>query len=175
MKYTPVAAFGYVVIMVETEYNEERFVDIDDNGLAASGHYFYIKGRVINGVESTGEILEDRTAGWLNVEHQESRIKTSGRKVWNKFPEPSSWLCISHMYNPKGLPNLRSLVLEDGESVLLPNGTNLLLGRGTLVTPLKTFNGPSQIRIRTGDINAVSHGKSYSLYFDKNENTRMES
>jgi hypothetical protein len=172
MKYTPIAAFGYVTIMVEMNANEERDVEIDTNGLASSGHYFYVKGRVASIVPSTGETLEDRTSGWLNVEHQDAKVVTRG-KVKNKFTEDSAWLCISHQYNPKGLPNLRSLVLKDGESITLPNGTNLLLGRGTLKTPSKTFEGPSQIRIRSGDILAISLGTSYSLYFDKNENTRM--
>jgi len=167
MKTTPLAAFGYVAVLVEVDAGETREMLLDKEGRARSGQYFYIKGAGESTVKGTGETLATRTAGWLKSEHPDGNANSVEGIVFNTFPENSAWLCISHEYNPKGLPHLRSLVLQDGESVILPNNTNLLLARGTLVTPKKTFESIAQIRIRNGDVTAVSSGMSYSLYFDK--------
>jgi hypothetical protein len=164
MQSKVIAAFGYAANLVTAEPGETRTVQLDENGKVASGHYFYVQGRVVHSVQGTGEQLEDRVAGWLNTERR-NPASTPNAVLDNSFPEGAQWLCIPHSFNLNGLPNVASLVLEDGAVEPLADGTNLLLVRGQLTVNGKTFTGPGQIRIRTGDTQATSQGTSYSLRF----------
>lgn len=165
MRTTPKAAFGYVVTVVDVDAGEERNVTLTEQGYTTSGHYFYTKGRVSSTVTETGEVLEDRVAGWLNTEHPNDNASTSGT-VRNIYQEDSQWVCIPLNLNNQQLPNLASLVLPMGETAVLANGTNLYLVRGSLQVNGKTFVGPTQIRIRSGDSTVTSIGDtSYSLRF----------
>jgi hypothetical protein len=165
MRTNPKAAFGYVVIVADVDAGEERDIKLTDEGYTTSGHYFYTKGRVKNHIVETGEVLEDRVAGWLNTEHPDGRASTPGT-VHDVFLEDSQWLCIPYNLNNKKLPDLASLILTAGETATLTNGTNLYLVRGSLEINGKTFMGPTQIRIRSGDSTATSIGDtSYSLRF----------
>ena len=165
MRSIPKQAFGYVVFVTECDAGEERTVDLTNDGYNLSGHYFYTKGRVKNYVIETGEQLEDRVAGWLNTEHPEGNASTSGT-VQDIYIEDSQWLCIPHRYNDNKLPTLQSLILESEQSQILPNGTDLYLVRGKLNINGKLFVGPTQIRVRSGDVTAISiDDTSYSLKF----------
>ena len=164
MKTTPLAAFGYVAILCTTEPGETRTVQLDETGRAASGYYFYVDGRVISTVQGTNEQLIDRVAGWLSCEHDD-RANSPNGVLNNLFPEGAQWLCIPRRFNKTGLPNVASLVLEDQVAETLTKGTDLYLVRGTVLVGDKTFTGPTQIRVRSGDVAAISQGKSYSLRF----------
>jgi hypothetical protein len=164
MQNRVITAFGYAANLATVEPGETRTVQLDEHGRAASGHYFYVQGRVVHSVQGTGEQLEDRVAGWLNTEHNNPASTPNG-VLDNSFPEGAQWLCIPNKYNINGLPNVASLVLEDQATETLVNGTNLLLVRGQITVNGKTFTGPGQIRIRTGDTIATSQGTSYSLRF----------
>lgn len=165
MNTVPKAAFGYTVFLVDTVAGEEKDVNLDDDGYAASGHYFYTKGRVRNQVVETGEQLEDRVAGWLNTENPNKNASSSGT-VRNVFVEDSQWLCIPYKFNNNKLPDLASLILPAGETQVLENGTNLYLVRGQLDVNGRIFNGPAQIRVRSNDVTGTSIGDTtYSLRF----------
>jgi hypothetical protein len=164
MQTRVLAAFGYVATLCTVEPGETRTVQLDEEGFAASGHYFYVDGYVITKMQGTGEQLQNRTAGWLNSEHTDPG--TGSAKVDNEFPEGAQWLCIAKKFNlTQGLPTLGSLVLEDQSTETLTQGSNIYLVRGVLVVGSKTFTGPAQIRVRSGDVVATSQGKSYSLRF----------
>ena len=164
METRVLAAFGHVATLCTTEPGETRTVQLDETGKAASGHYFYVDGRVVSTVQGTNEQLIDRVAGWLSCEH-DNRASTPNGVLNNSFPEGAQWLCIAKKFNTTGLPDVASLVLEDQTTETLTNGTDLYLVRGTLLVGDKTFTGPAQIRVRSGDVAAVSQGKSYSLRF----------
>jgi hypothetical protein len=164
MNITPLATFGYVAFLVDAEANETRDVTLTDRGFSSSGYYFYVKGRSAVNVVETGQVLEDRTAGWLNLERVDGRADSTGT-AHVVFLEDTQWLCIPHVRNPGGLPDLSSLVLDDGATHILTQGTDLYLVRGTLVIGDNTFVGPRQIRVRSGDVAATSQGTSYSLRF----------
>jgi hypothetical protein len=165
MIVTPKAAFGYVLNLCTTEPGETRTVQLDETGRAASGHYFYVDGRVISTVQGTDEQLTDRVAGWLSCEH-DNRASTPNGVLNNSFPEGAQWVCIARQFNQtQGLPDVASLVLEDQVTETLTNGTDLYLVRGVLLIGDKTFTGPTQIRVRSGAVTATSQGKSYSLRF----------
>jgi hypothetical protein len=164
MKMTPHAAFGTTVFQVQMDIGDERVVELGDNGLVTSGYYFYTKGLAKVKVIETDEELEDRTPGWLNYEHPESSANSSGNLLLT-FPVETEWLCVPHRHNPNGLPNLKSLVLQSGENIELKNGTNLFLVRGALQINMKTFTGPCQIRVRSGDSVADCLETSYGMIF----------
>ena len=165
MNTVPKSAFGYTVFLVDTVAGEERDVNLTDNGYAASGHYFYTKGRMRNQVIETGEQLEDRIAGWLNTENPNKNASSSGT-VRAEFVEDSQWLCIPRKFNNDNLPNLSSLILPAGETQVLENGTNLYLVRGQLDINGRIFNGPAQIRVRSDNVTVTSIGDTaYSLKF----------
>jgi len=158
-------AFGYIATLCTTEPGETRAVRLDETGRAASGHYFYVDGRVISTVRGTDEQLEDRVAGWLSTEHNDPASTPNG-VLNNSFPEGAQWLCIARRFNrTRGLPDVASLVLEDQASETLTQGTDLYLVRGVLTVGSNTFTGPTQIRVRSGDVVTTSQGKSYSLRF----------
>jgi hypothetical protein len=164
MQTRVLAAFGYVATLCTVEPGESRTVQLDEEGYAASGHYYYVDGYVVTRMQGSGQPLENRTAGWLNSEHNDPG--TGSAKADNEFPEGAQWLCISKRNNTlKGLPNLASLVLEDQSVETLTQGTNLYLVRGVLTVGAKTVTGPTQMRVRSGDVQATSQGKSYSLRF----------
>jgi len=164
MQTQVLAAFGYIATLCTTEPGETRTVQLDENGRAASGHYYYVDGYVTTKMQGTGEELLDRVAGWLSTERSDPGGTANG-VANNEFPEGAQWLCIANKYNERGLPNLSSLILEDQGTETLTQGTNLYLVRGVLMVGSKTFTGPTQIRVRSGDITATSQGKSYSLRF----------
>jgi hypothetical protein len=167
MKYKPYAAFGTIIIHVQAEPTDTRKVEIGQDGLVESGYYYYVKGAAKVRVVETNEQLEDRCAGWLNGEHDDASAKNGGKNLELTFLESTEWLCISHKYNEKGLPNISSLVVLSGEEMILENNTNLFLGSGVLEITNKIFTGPCQIRIRSGDTMAkcTSTINAYALKF----------
>lgn len=158
-------AFGYVVIVVDFDIGEKRSVASTEDGFTSSGNYFLTKGTLAVCLEETGEVLENRVAGWLNTEHTNAGSKSRGTFNYEAIEE-SQWLCIPLSLNGGSLPNLSSLVLSPGESAPLSQGTNVYLVRGSLDVNGKLFTGPTQIRIRSVDLTATCLNEtSYSLKF----------
>jgi hypothetical protein len=157
MKFTPYAAFGKVVILAQTKTADTRVVPLGDNGLVKTGWYYYTDGVAKVHVLETGEQLEDRTPGWLNTEHAGASATTSGN-LQLYFPVPTEWLCIPHQYNKDGLPTLESVVFQPGENYVISNNSDIFLVRGQLSVKGKVFTGPTQIRIRSGDVEATPYG-----------------
>jgi hypothetical protein len=164
METRVLAAFGHVATLCTVEPGEIRTNQTTEQGLAISGHYFYVDGYAALKMQDSGEQLQNRTAGWLSCEHNDPG--TANATVVSEYPQGAQWLCIANKFNlTTGLPSLSSLVLEDQATELLTQGTDLYLVRGVLVVGSKTFTGPTQIRVRSGDVTATSQGKSYSLRF----------
>mgnify|MGYP003345916295 CR=1 FL=1 len=157
MRFTPHAAFGKVVILAQTAAGDTRVVPIGKNGLVKTGWYYYTHGVAKVHVLETGEQLEDRTPGWLNSEHAGASASTGGNLQLH-FPVETEWLCIPHQYNKDGLPTLESMVFKPNEIKIIPNDSNIFLVRGSLNVKGKTFTGPCQIRIRSGDVGATPEG-----------------
>lgn len=166
MKFTPHAAFGKVVIVAQTNAGDTRVVPLGQNGLVKSGYYYYTAGIAKVHVIETGEQLEDRTPGWLNVEHAGASASSKGNLQLN-FPVPTEWLCIPHQYNKDGLPSLESLIIRPGVPKTIENNSDIFLVRGKLNISGKTFVGPCQVRIRSGEVVAQVEGKEvcYALRF----------
>ena len=166
MKFTPHAAFGKVVILAQTRAGDTRVVPIGQNGLVKTGWYYYTHGVAKVNVIETGEQLDDRIPGWLNAEHAGASASTSGNLQLN-FPVETEWLCIPHAYNKKGLPSLASVIVEPGKPKVLENSSDIFLVRGKLNIKGKIFTGPSQIRIRSGDVEAKVEGTAtcYAMRF----------
>ena len=157
MKFTPHAAFGKVVILAQANAGDTRVVPIAENGLVKTGWYYYTHGCAKVHVIETGEQLSDREPGWLNSEHAGAGASTGGNLQLN-FPLPTEWLCIPHQYNKDGLPTLESVVVPAGASTFIKNDSNIFLVRGKLNIKGKVFVGPTQIRIRSGDVEATAEG-----------------
>jgi len=166
MKFTPHAAFSKVVILAQAAAGDARVVPIGEDGLVKTGWYYYTAGCAKVHVLETGEQLDDRTPGWLNAEHSGANASSSGH-LQLKFPVATEWLCIPHQYNKNGLPTLRSLIFEPGKSTIIDNNTNIFLVRGSLIIKGKIFVGPTQIRIRSGDVAAIPSNNStaYGVIF----------
>lgn len=165
MIIVPKAAFGYVFFVVDVPAGKNKDAIVNQHGLAAWGNYFFTKGEVELIVRDTGEVLENRRPGWLNIEHPDAHASTAGAVITN-YIEDSQWLCMPMKQNNDRLPNLASLVLAPGETTTLSAGTNLYLVRGNLEIHGKTFTGPTQIRIRSENATITSIGDtSYSLKF----------
>jgi hypothetical protein len=157
MKFTPHAAFGKVVILAQTDAGDTRVVPIAENGLVKTGWYYYTDGVAKVHVIETGEQLDDRLPGWLNSEHSGASASTSGNLQLN-FPVATEWLCIPHQYNKAGLPTLASEIFNPGETKIIENYSDIFLVRGQLSIKGKIFKGPTQIRVRSGDVEATVVG-----------------
>jgi hypothetical protein len=94
MKRTPLAAFGYIMLLAEANAGEENLVAINELALPYCSYYYYTKGRATSVVIETGQILEDRVPGWLNTEHPGTGSSTPGTTVRSSFPEDTAWLSI---------------------------------------------------------------------------------
>lgn len=166
MKFTPHAAFGKVVIVAQTKAGDTRVVPLGQNGLVKSGYYYYTNGIAKVHVIETGEQLEDRTPGWLNVEHAGASASSKGNLQLN-FPVPTEWLCIPHQYNRDGLPNLRSMIFKPGKPEIIENNSDIFLVRGSVNVNGRVFVGPCQIRVRSGDTagETVGNTTSFGLRF----------
>ena len=151
MTSTPFAMFGSIALLVRMQPSEIREVTLGDNGLVTSGLYYYTDGCAKVKVKETGEVLQDRTPGWLNAENANSGASTGGT-VELTFPVETEWLCIPHEHNPIGLPDCSSIILAPGEVASLPQNANVFLVRGTAQINGKSFIGPWQIRVRSGDV-----------------------
>lgn len=164
MRFTPYAAFGKVVILAQTNPGDTRVVPLGRDGLVKSGWYFYTHGVAKVHVIETGEQLEDRLPGWLNSEHAGASASTTGNLQLN-FPVFTEWLCIPHQYNRDGLPTLESFVLSAGKTTTIANNSNIFLVRGKLTINGKVFVGPTQVRVRSGDVEATAENNCYGVRF----------
>lgn len=168
MKTKPIAAFGTVVFLCDAEANETRNYVLSSDGSYQTGHYYYVSGLARNTVIETGEVIPDRTPGWLNLEHPGTGSSTPGT-VKIEYLEDTQWLCIPHIHNPQGLSVVTKLIVDPGTTSNIAQGSNLLLVRGKLLINNRLFTGPTQIRVRSGDViasppaNAVE--PSYCLFF----------
>ena len=150
-QYTPYAAFGTAFIHCKTTAGDTREVKLGDNGFVLSGYYFYTDGEVECVVKDTGEKLENRKAGWLNIENTQNGAKGSGTLLVTPLVD-SEWFCIGRDLNKsRGLPNLQSVILQSGEQTMLPKDTNFFLAKGVIMAGTKNFVGPCQVRVRTAD------------------------
>ena len=174
MKFTPHAAFGKVVILAQTNAGDTRVVPIAENGLVKTGWYYYTHGCAKVHVIETGEQLSDRGPGWLNSEHAGAGASTGGNLQLSVndfvksdveeygyiFTAAGEWLFANgHVgaYDREAV-TLESVVVPAGESTFIKNDSNIFLVRGKLNIKGKVFVGPTQIRIRTGDVEATAEG-----------------
>ena len=158
----PIAIFGNVGFLCQASPNETRKVSLGSDGLVTYGLYYIVKGRAVNYVEETGEVVSDRDAGWLSLEHSDAGASTAGTLI-STYVEETEWVCIHRDKNPRGLANYSSLVVEVGETIRLANNSNIFLVRGKLRIGDQEFTGPKQVRIRSGDVQGQVIEKIYAL------------
>lgn len=164
MKSTPVATFGTVAFVCEAPAGESQTVALGAAGLYDTGYYYVTSGRMELTLAATGERLQDRTAGWYNMDHQNAGASEAG-DLLVVYAEDTAWVCIPKNFNGQGLPPLTSLTLSDGEHSVIPRNSNLFLARGTIEINAVRYTGPTQLRVRTADMDACSIGPSFSLFF----------
>jgi hypothetical protein len=162
MKIKPIAIFGNVGFLCQAEPNETRTVSLGSDGLVTYGLYYIVKGRAINYIVETGEVIGDRYAGWLSLEHQDAGASSAGTLV-STYVEETEWVCIHRNRNPRGLADYSSLIVEAGETISLANNSNIFLVKGQLRIDDQYYIGPRQIRIRTGDVQVEVVEKIYAL------------
>ena len=161
----PLLTFGYNAFLVTASAGTTYEFDLDDKGAYAPGIYYYLSGRGQITVKSTGEKLLERTAGWLSTEHTDYS-STGNEKAINYFPEESKWICIPHRINKNGLPNVSKLIIRAGTTETIPNGSNILICEGELVSNNITYPVPSRLRPRQGDISVSAITDVYALIFN---------
>lgn len=165
LEHRPLAAFGSVLFLCRMPAGSYRDIEITNNqGLYEVGYYFFTKGRARPWIIQTGQVLEDRVAGWLNLEHPGTSSVTAGT-LRTEYLEDTEWLCMPYKLNSCWPNSLSSLVLSAGSSHSLDIGSNLYLGRGSVLIGNKEFQGPVQIRIRSNPVDIVAISDVYGLIF----------
>lgn len=161
----PLLTFGYNAFLVTAPAGTTHEFDLDDKGAYAPGMYYHLSGRGQITVKSTGEKLLERTAGWLSTEHTDY-ASIGNEKAINYFPEESKWICIPHRINKNGLPNVSKLIIRAGTTETMPNGSNILICEGELVSNNITYPVPSRLRPRQGNISVSAITDVYALIFN---------
>jgi hypothetical protein len=161
----PVAAFGHVVFLTTLADGEQISVDIkSDNGAYTNGYYFYYEGLAKFCVVETGINLPDRSVGWLNKEHNNAGTDKPGTVAITALGQ-TSWVCMPLTHNVSLPLNLSSIMLSDNESGIFSKGSDLFLVTGEVIVGGRSFIGPSQIRIRSGDLPYIASKASSILRF----------
>ena len=158
MNFTPIAAFGSVIVLSTADAGDTLEVTSDKDT------YFYTNGSTSASIKETGEVLGDRTPGWLNSEQS----LTTGTTLLS-FTEHTEWVHIPYNINKAaGIPNVASLVVPLGDNVTLANSSNVYLVSGQFEINSRVFTGPTLIRVRSGDViaNNISTGSNYALLFE---------
>lgn len=167
MKIKALASFGYSAFAVEFSAGESREITVDSEGLYATGIYFFVSGLCQVCVKDTGQAMADRTPGWLSTEQTLAGRAPAGDQVLTcYFPQDTMWICLPRVANPRGLPEVSSLVLAKGQTATLINDSNILLCSGTLLKDTAEITGPCQVRVRTGDISVEAATDVYALKFN---------
>jgi hypothetical protein len=161
----PIAAFGTAVFLMIMVRGEHKDIMLTDAGYYSPGYYYILDGSLVGTVLETNEVIY-RPSGWLNSTHIGNSATPNMTLRCTPENDSMTWLCIAKKFNNNELPNVTDVTLTDGSTATLPDGTNLLLCTGVLSIAGKTFVGPRQIRIRTGDTIITSVGKSCSLIFN---------
>lgn len=161
---TPVALFGYVGYLCRAQQGEHRDTLIGDpHGIYRGGYYYFTRGCARMSLIETGEVIQDRVPGFLNLEHPGTGFTTGGTLRMD-YVEDTEWLCIPSRHpRNKILPDLESVVLANGSTVNLVNGTNFYLVSGQIVKNSKLFQGPCALRIRSGDVELQAQSQVYGL------------
>jgi hypothetical protein len=167
MKFKPYPIFGTAMVIANAEAGEKRETVLGDDGLVTSGYYYVTKGCIKTKIKETGQSLEDRVPGWLNIEQVPpvNSDASANLTLELSFEDDTEWVCIAYKFNKAGLPELESFIVDPGETMEFKNDSNLFLVRGKLQIKTKTFTGPCTIRVRSGDCIATSlyEEKSYGL------------
>lgn len=161
---TPVALFGHVGYLCRAQQGEHRDTLIGDpHGIYRGGYYYFTRGCARMSLIETGEVIQDRVPGFLNLEHPGTGFTTGGMLRMD-YVEDTEWLCIPSRHpRNKILPALESVVLAVGESISLVNGTNFYLVAGEISNGVRNFTGPCALRIRTGDVQFQALTQVYGL------------
>jgi len=162
MNIKPIAIFGNLGFLCQASPGESRSVVLGQDGLVTYGLYYIVKGRAVNYIAETGEVVGDRYAGWLSLEHTDAGASTAGTLI-STYVEDTEWVCIHRDKNPRGLANYSSLIVEAGETIDLADNSNIFLVRGILKIGDREFIGPKQVRIRSGDVQGYVVEKMYAL------------
>ena len=161
----PVAAFGHVVFLTSMEDGEQRAVDIkSDTGAYTNGCYFYYEGLAKFHVVETGVDLPDRSVGWLNKEHSNSGTDQPGTINITAVGQ-TSWVCMPLTHNTSLPADLSSISLQSGTTGTFVKGSDLFLVTGKVSVAGRVFTGPSQIRIRSSDLEYTAIQASSILKF----------
>lgn len=161
----PVAAFGYVVFLASLVDGEVHTVNITSaDGVYTNGYYYYYEGLAKFHSVDTNTDLPDRTVGWLNKEHTDAGTTAPGTITITAVGD-TAWVCIPLTHNVSLPPSLINLELTEGNTGTFLQGSDLFLVKGAVTVASRTFTGPAQIRVRSGDVSYTATEPSYLLKF----------
>lgn len=161
MKMAPVSVFGCLGFVCSAEPGESASVPLGDSGTYDSGLYYFFEGTGVPTVDSTGEVLPTRTAGWLNTEHY-SPAATSGN-LTTVFPNGAKWFCVQSARNPM-LPRLQSIRLDVAEELHLEPGDRIFVLSGALDIGSERVAAPKAVKVSAA-ATAYAVAPVYALKF----------
>ena len=158
-------AFGYFVARTVFPAGGTYTIDpVIDNIFTVGTNWGYVwlyaAGRTTNKNDLSGEVFE-RVAGDCTL----SKPFPLGQITFT-VDEDLEIFCISPFVNASRLPlsdYVREFSLPAGQQTILPEGTQLFLGKGALHLADKRFEGPTQIKVVTGEKTVTAEGDVYGF------------
>ena len=152
----PFAAFGRVLYAnyYEAGYTVEATTFADSKTVL-----LFTEGNMVVRDKQTGEVIHQCVPGWINSGDYEDRVFSCISEVASV-----SW-CYDPKVNHDYVPAIDLLAMKSGETVQLPEGTNLFLCHGKLAVNGVGREAPRQIAVRSAQVTATATTDVYGLIF----------
>lgn len=156
MTRKPFSAFGR--ILYANYYDAGDIVEVSTTSDSATV-LFASEGSFTARDKQTNEIIHECEPGWYSYGNWQDRVGTCTANT------ASVWWCYDPLVNQGYVPPIDPLILKKGASASLANGANLFLCAGTVKLNGKTYTGPYQLLVRSGDTKVVATTDIYGLQF----------
>jgi hypothetical protein len=154
----PYAFFGYVLIKNTYPAGKPIKVVVNADSVAT---LLWTKGTFTGVRDETGEAIESLTPGAFVTPDQ----YVYGTFTQTPLGETDVW-CFDPKANRGFTPPLRKFELAAGETQILLQGTKLFLCEGGLVVNGNVVNKPTQIFVKTNDIEVTAATQVYGIIFE---------
>lgn len=157
MKRKPFAAFGRV--LYANYYDTGDVVEVLFRATSRVV-LFFSQGHLI-GVDKYSKLLTmEMKAGWFSYgDHKDGEHLFAAH-------EPTVCWCYDPEINQGYVPPINTLMLKQGESVVMDANTNLFLCGGTALVNERQLSGPYQLAIRTDGNKITALTDVYGLIFE---------
>jgi hypothetical protein len=127
----PISVFGTRVYLCSADVGEELTFPLNPFGRVDDSVYYIFEGAFAAHVMETGEVLANRTAGFINT-NPAAMAATAGSVRVTATGAATKWACVQRRH--KAIPDLKKFELLAGQQVTLQAGARIFIIKGELQT-----------------------------------------